>query len=292
MNNSKHTTVFASFSNPFSKAKKVAKKLVNPLLPNLPPLLFLFQNWLRVDNLISSTVFFIKQASLSCVLQTLKSSSGLMYWMDKIMVWNRLVEINYFCFAFPALFHTPVVPLPSLATNPSVAAAAVIRSAAHVQQLPTGALPPQTGAMAASLLAVSSTPPSGNPSCVSPSSFSAATVRRLSPPPMGAQIRQTPSSSTTPTSTPNSNPGTPTSIPISQSLSKDSHNKPEFPPLSTSPSVQVTPVLVESQIQRIAETAKALVESLPAPAGDMKQPNHNKKKVSKEVEVIDSCLAP
>ena len=49
--------------------------------------------------------------------------------------------------------------------------------------------------------------------------------------------------------------------------------------------VQVTPVLNEGQIGRIAETAKLLVSSLPPPSGDPKTPNHNKKKVSKEVEV-------
>jgi len=50
--------------------------------------------------------------------------------------------------------------------------------------------------------------------------------------------------------------------------------------------VQVTPVLNESQIGRIAETAKLLVSSLPPPSGDPKTPNHNKKKVSKEVETV------
>ena len=49
--------------------------------------------------------------------------------------------------------------------------------------------------------------------------------------------------------------------------------------------MQVTPVLNDNQIQRIAETAKLLVSSLPPPSGDPKTPNHNKKKVSKEVEV-------
>ena len=58
-----------------------------------------------------------------------------------------------------------------------------------------------------------------------------------------------------------------------------------YPPSSTSPSLQLTPDLVDSQIQRIVETAKALVNSLPPPTADAKQPNHNKKKVSKEVEV-------
>ena len=58
-----------------------------------------------------------------------------------------------------------------------------------------------------------------------------------------------------------------------------------YPPCSTSPSLQLTPDLVDSQIQRIVETAKALINSLPPPTADAKQPNHNKKKVSKEVEV-------
>ena len=58
-----------------------------------------------------------------------------------------------------------------------------------------------------------------------------------------------------------------------------------YPAGSTSPSLQLTPDLVDSQIQRIVETAKALIKSLPPPTADAKQPNHNKKKVSKEVEV-------
>ena len=59
----------------------------------------------------------------------------------------------------------------------------------------------------------------------------------------------------------------------------------EYPAVSTSPSLQLTPDLVDSQIQRIIETATALVKALPPPKEDAKQPNHNKKKVSKEVEV-------
>ena len=66
-----------------------------------------------------------------------------------------------------------------------------------------------------------------------------------------------------------------------------------YPPCSTSPSLQLTPDLVDSQIQRIVETATALIKSLPPPTADAKQPNHNKKKVSKEVEVrrIRSSMA-
>lgn len=54
--------------------------------------------------------------------------------------------------------------------------------------------------------------------------------------------------------------------------------------MSTSP-LQLTPVLVEGQIQKIADTAAALVKELP-PTFDMKQPT-NKKKISKEVEVSE-----
>jgi hypothetical protein len=53
--------------------------------------------------------------------------------------------------------------------------------------------------------------------------------------------------------------------------------------MSTSP-LQLTPVLVEAQIQRIAETASGLVKALPANF----EPNAkqlNKKKLSKELEV-------
>ncbi|XP_059092562.1 NGFI-A-binding protein homolog isoform X2 [Tigriopus californicus] len=57
----------------------------------------------------------------------------------------------------------------------------------------------------------------------------------------------------------------------------------EYPPMSTSP-LQLTPVLVEGQIQKIADTAAALVKELP-PTFDMKQPT-NKKKISKEVEGV------
>ena len=53
------------------------------------------------------------------------------------------------------------------------------------------------------------------------------------------------------------------------------------PGSSTSP-MQMTPVLVESQIQRIADAAAALVKSLPDL--EPKQPNV-KKKICKELEV-------
>jgi len=56
------------------------------------------------------------------------------------------------------------------------------------------------------------------------------------------------------------------------------------PGSSTSP-LQLTPVLVESQIQRIADTASALVKSLPDL--EPKQPNA-KKKICKELEVSTS----
>lgn len=52
-------------------------------------------------------------------------------------------------------------------------------------------------------------------------------------------------------------------------------------PLSTSP-LQLTPVLVETQIIRIAETAASIVKALP-PEIEVKTPN-NKKKISKELE--------
>ena len=57
----------------------------------------------------------------------------------------------------------------------------------------------------------------------------------------------------------------------------------EYPSMSTSP-LQLTPVLVEAQIQRISETARGLVKALPANF----EPNAkqlNKKKLSKELEV-------
>ena len=57
----------------------------------------------------------------------------------------------------------------------------------------------------------------------------------------------------------------------------------EHPGAPTSP-LQLTPVLVESQIQRIAETAAALVKSLPVAELEPKQPNA-KKKICKELEV-------
>ena len=57
----------------------------------------------------------------------------------------------------------------------------------------------------------------------------------------------------------------------------------EHPGAPTSP-LQLTPVLVESQIQRIADTAAALVKSLPVAELEPKQPNA-KKKICKELEV-------
>ncbi len=58
-------------------------------------------------------------------------------------------------------------------------------------------------------------------------------------------------------------------------------------PLSPS-SLQVTPVLVEAQIQRISDTAKEIVKALPEKF-ESKQPN-NKKKISKEVEEIHKAV--
>jgi len=51
--------------------------------------------------------------------------------------------------------------------------------------------------------------------------------------------------------------------------------------------LQLTPVLVESQIQRIADTAAALVKSLPVAELEPKQPNA-KKKICKELENVMS----
>lgn len=60
----------------------------------------------------------------------------------------------------------------------------------------------------------------------------------------------------------------------------------EHPGAPTSP-LQLTPVLVESQIQRIADTAAALVKSLPVAELEPKQPNA-KKKICKELENVMS----
>ena len=56
----------------------------------------------------------------------------------------------------------------------------------------------------------------------------------------------------------------------------------DYPPLSSSP-LQLTPSLVESQIQRIANTAETLINAM-SPAVEAKQLKNNKK-ISKEVEV-------
>lgn len=58
----------------------------------------------------------------------------------------------------------------------------------------------------------------------------------------------------------------------------------EHPGPATSP-LQLTPVLVESQIQRIADTASALIKSLPVSDLEPKQPNA-KKKICKELEIV------
>jgi len=60
----------------------------------------------------------------------------------------------------------------------------------------------------------------------------------------------------------------------------------DHPGPPTSP-LQLTPVLVESQIQRIADTAGALVKSLPVSDLEPKQPNA-KKKICKELEIVMS----
>ena len=64
----------------------------------------------------------------------------------------------------------------------------------------------------------------------------------------------------------------------------------DYPGGPTSP-LQLTPVLVESQIQRIADTAATIVKALPVAELEPKQPNA-KKKICKELEVsklIISC---
>merc|ERR1712106_728331 len=66
------------------------------------------------------------------------------------------------------------------------------------------------------------------------------------------------------------------------STSEDAYSG-DHPGPPTSP-LQLTPVLVESQIQRIADTAGALVKSLPVSDLEPKQPNA-KKKICKELEV-------
>ena len=64
----------------------------------------------------------------------------------------------------------------------------------------------------------------------------------------------------------------------------------DYPGGPTSP-LQLTPVLVESQIQRISDTAASIVKALPVAELEPKQPNA-KKKICKELEVsklIISC---
>eukprot|EP00092_Neocalanus_flemingeri_P013613 GFUD01014682.1.p1 GENE.GFUD01014682.1~~GFUD01014682.1.p1 ORF type:complete len:670 (-),score=123.63 GFUD01014682.1:1820-3829(-) len=69
------------------------------------------------------------------------------------------------------------------------------------------------------------------------------------------------------------------------STSEDAYSG-DHPGPPTSP-LQLTPVLVESQIQRIADTAGALVKSLPVSDLEPKQPNA-KKKICKELEIVMS----
>lgn len=59
----------------------------------------------------------------------------------------------------------------------------------------------------------------------------------------------------------------------------------DYPPLSSSP-LQLTPTLVDSQIQRIADTAETLIKAM-SETVEAKQIKNNKK-VSKEVEVSKS----
>ena len=66
-------------------------------------------------------------------------------------------------------------------------------------------------------------------------------------------------------------------------VSPPSSQSSDHPGAPTSP-LQLTPVLVESQIQRIADTAAALVKSLPVAELEPKQPNA-KKKICKDLEV-------
>jgi len=67
-------------------------------------------------------------------------------------------------------------------------------------------------------------------------------------------------------------------------VSPPSSQSSDHPGAPTSP-LQLTPVLVESQIQRIADTAAALVKSLPVAELEPKQPNA-KKKICKDLETV------
>jgi len=212
----------------------------------------------------------------------------------------------------PGVFQTPLVPtLGGFPTASAAAAAAVIRASG-------GGLPPQVsvapsimGGMSVASPSMTSSLPHSVPSLV-------PTTVAASLPTLLAHSRALPSHSpplslTQPARPPSSHSPSPLikeeRARLMRDRDTDSRDRPQdarnearmveredpSPPGSqsgdhpgppTSP-LQLTPVLVESQIQRIADTASALVKSLPVSDLEPKQPNA-KKKICKELEIVMS----
>merc|ERR1719510_2332640 len=187
----------------------------------------------------------------------------------------------------PAIFNTPLVPLSNLSA-PS-AAAAVIRASSSVGG-PGGITAPPTNAGASAPPPLCPRPSNNDPLAVTSSPLMSASVsgrnRSVSPPSSAMGIIEKSASSA---------PHSPS--PVGSSISKENNNSQQggmpsptysqsggdYPPLSSSP-LQLTPSLVESQIQRIANTAETLINAM-SPAVEAKQLKNNKK-ISKEVERV------
>eukprot|EP00095_Tigriopus_kingsejongensis_P000199 maker-scaffold41_size498431-snap-gene-2.11 protein:Tk00199 transcript:maker-scaffold41_size498431-snap-gene-2.11-mRNA-1 annotation:"ngfi-a-binding protein homolog isoform x2" len=193
----------------------------------------------------------------------------------------------------PGLFQTPLVPLSNFSA-PS-AAAAVIRitstppASSGCPPIPHASSITSTCISHSPLGTVHSSPLTAalvaSPILPPVTSGSGGLLSRPSPPPPGVM-------SFPPSTPPGSLPGLKDNFnqnSISSAASGGgsspaySQSGMDYPPMSTSP-LQLTPVLVEGQIQKIADTAASLVKELP-PTFDTKQPS-NKKKISKEVEMV------
>jgi len=218
----------------------------------------------------------------------------------------------------PGLFQTPLVPTQIGFHSAVHSAAAAIRGTGGVAQVSSSALIGAAAGMSVSSPALTSSLPHSVPSLIPTSVTSAFPL--LSPAPSRSLSSHSPPLSLTsqPARPPSSSSPSPLikerepasrltrerDIEVREvksdrelrerverdrerdDVSPPSSQSSEHPGAPTSP-LQLTPVLVESQIQRIADTAATLVKSLPVAELEPKQPNA-KKKICKELENVMS----
>lgn len=196
------------------------------------------------------------------------------------------------------LFQTPLVPISNY-TAPT-GAAAVIRSANCTTSVsstppvhPSHTLSSSAAASSAiSAQPISSTRPSPPPASVASTNHSRASASPShSPSPLSKDVGPAHTSVGSPGASGGGggagcgSGGAVGGVPSPAYSQGGSVGGSDYPSLSTSP-LQLTPVLVESQIQRISDTAAELAKNLP-PLVEIKQPA-NKKKINKELEFLMS----